>query len=106
MHIVFRLNVYSADSLPPADSYTSTRNDINRRGNNANCKEILRTFDRTFCFVVGKLVIGEAKPSLLEVLHSKPVSPLCPLYHKSEGKWVREMPLKTLTDELMFHRSI
>lgn len=40
----------------------------------------------TFRFVVGKLVVGEAKPSLLEVLHSKPVSPLCSLYHESEGK--------------------
>jgi len=45
------------------------------------------TFDLTFGLVVGKLVIGEAKPSLLEVLHSKTVSPLSPLYHKSEEKW-------------------
>ena len=45
-------------------------------------------FDLTFGFVVGKLVVGEAKPSLLEVLHSKPVSPLCSLYHKSEEEWV------------------
>lgn len=34
--------------------------------------------------MVGKLVVGEAKPSLLEVLHSKPVSPLSSLDHKSE----------------------
>lgn len=29
-------------------------------------------------------MVGEAKPSLLEILHSKTVSPLCPLYHESE----------------------
>lgn len=50
-------------------------------------------------------MVGEAKPSLLEVFHSKAVSPLCSLYHKSEGeKRAREIPLKTLTDQLVFHR--
>ena len=49
-------------------------------------------------------MVGQAEPSLFEVLHSKPVSALCSLYHKSEEQWVREMQLKALTDELMFHK--
>lgn len=97
-HIVFRLNVSSADSLPlsqpPADSYASAHDDINRRGNNATVRRSWWILDLTFGFVVGKLMVGEAKPSLLEVLHSKPVSPLCSLYHKSEEKRVTEIPLK------------
>lgn len=98
-HIVFGLNVHSAHSHPPADSYTSARDDINRRGNAATVRRSRETFDLTFRFVVGKLVVGEAKPSLLEVLHSKPVSPLRSLDHKSEGKWVKET-LKTLPDSI------
>lgn len=36
--------------------------------------------------MVGELVVGEAKPSLLEVLHSEAFSPLSSLYHKPETK--------------------
>lgn len=42
----------------------------------------------TFGFVVGKLMVGQAKPSLLEILHSKAVSALCSLYHKPEKKYI------------------
>lgn len=38
----------------------------------------------TFGFVVGKLMVGQAKPPLLKILHSKAVSALCSLYHKPE----------------------
>lgn len=89
-HAVFRLDAHSADSHPPSDPYTSTHDGINRRGNNATVRRSRGTFDLTFGFVVSKLMVGEAKPSLLEVFHSKAVSPLCSLYHKSERENERE----------------
>lgn len=46
-------------------------------------------------------MVGEAKPSLLEILHSKTFSPLGSLYHKPEEKEMRERQLKMLTDELI-----
>lgn len=47
-----------------------------------DCKKVSLTFG----FVVGKLVVGQAKPSLLKILHSKAVSALCSLYHKPEKR--------------------
>lgn len=55
-------------------------------GGKGNTESSSGTSDLTFGFVVSKLVVGEAKPSLLEVLHSEAVSPLCSLYHESDGK--------------------
>lgn len=63
---------------PPSPAEPSSRK--------RNAERSSETSDLTFGFVVGKLVVGEAKPSLLEVLHSKAVSPLCSLYHESDGK--------------------
>lgn len=36
-------------------------------------------------------MVGETKPSLLEVFHSKPVSPLGSLYHEPVQKWERQI---------------
>lgn len=89
MHSMLMLNLHSAESLPCCPSAVD-----------------LKTSDLTFRFMVGKLMVGKAKPSLLEVLHSKPVSPLRSLYHKSEEKNRRDIRLKTLTDELKLHRNV
>lgn len=70
--------------FPPAD-LNADKNE-NRRGNDPAERCPCEPADLTFCFVVGELVVGEAEPSLLEVLHSKPVSPLSSFYHKPEGK--------------------
>lgn len=79
-----------------------------RRGTNATVRKSRGTSDLTFGFVVGKLVVGEAKPSLLEVLHPEPVSPLRSLYHESERKMGEKniTYCKTLTDELIFRRNV
>lgn len=79
-----------------------------RRGTNATVRKSRGTSDLTFGFVVGKLVVGEAKPSLLEVLHPEPVSPLRSLYHESERKMGEKniTYCKTLTDELVFRRNV
>lgn len=50
-----------------------------------------RSQERTFRSVVGEFVVGETKPSLLEVFHSKPVSPLGSLYHEPVQKWERKI---------------
>lgn len=49
----------------------------------------------TFGFVVGKLMVGQAKPSLLEILHSEAVSPLCSLYHEPEKRQYSHMKVTT-----------
>lgn len=70
--------------FPPADPNTSEHK--NRRGNDPTERFSREPAVLTFCLVVGELVVGEAEPPLLEVLHSKPVSSLSSFYHKSEGK--------------------
>lgn len=40
----------------------------------------------TFAFLVGELVVREAKPPLLEILHSKPFPSLGPLDHEAVAK--------------------
>lgn len=70
--------------FPPADLNTNKHK--NKRGNDPTERCSCEPADLTFCFVVGELVVGEAEPSLLEVLHSKPVSPLSSFYHEPEGK--------------------
>lgn len=40
----------------------------------------------TFAFLIGKLMVCESKPSLLEVLHTKPLPTLCPLDHEPIAK--------------------
>lgn len=43
----------------------------------------------TFAFLVGELVVRQAKPPLLEILHSKSFPSLGPLNHESviKGMW-------------------
>lgn len=36
----------------------------------------------TFAFLVGKLMVGQAEPSFLKILHSKTFPSLCPLNHE------------------------
>lgn len=48
------------------------------------CSESMRqTFCVTFGFMVGELVVGQAEPSLLEVLQTEAVSPLSSFDHES-----------------------
>lgn len=45
----------------------------------------------TFAFLVGELVVREAKPPLLEILHAKPFPSLGPLNHEPVIKSTRHL---------------
>lgn len=45
----------------------------------------------TFAFLVGKLVVCQAKPPLLEILHSKPFPSLGPLDHEPVTRGTRQI---------------
>jgi hypothetical protein len=45
----------------------------------------------TFAFLVGELVVRQAKPPLLEILHSKPFPSLGPLDHEPDTRGTRRL---------------
>lgn len=46
----------------------------------------------TFAFLVGELMVCQAKPPLLEILHSKPLPSLGPLNHEPVREGTRCLP--------------
>lgn len=83
-------------------NHSKTKNNYKMIPDSSGCHLTLcgTSWPLTFGFVVGELVVGEAKPSLLEVLHSKAVSPLCSLDHESGRKTDERGQLKPSTDGL------